>query len=112
MIKDIKERDAFIDYVFDYEYHKLGIPEPDLVIFLHAPFEVAQSLKKKRKSNDGIQNDIHESDYNFMKKVSDTSIDIAKKYNWAFIECSLNNEMRTVEDIHEDVYKLVKKRIN
>ena len=49
VIKDIKERDAFIDYVFDYEYHKLDIPEPDLVIFLHAPFEVAQSLKKKRK---------------------------------------------------------------
>ena len=72
VINDVKEREAFIDYVYDYEYHKLGIPEPDLVIFLHAPFEITRNLKDKRKDNDGIKNDIHERDLEFMKKVSDT----------------------------------------
>ena len=46
-----------------------------------------------------------------MKRVSDNSIDIAKKFNWYFIECAENEEMRSIEDIHEDIYKLVKKRI-
>ena len=46
-----------------------------------------------------------------MKRVSDNSIDIAKKYNWDFIECAENETMRSVEDIHEDVYRLVKKKI-
>ena len=55
VINDVKEREAFIDYVYDYEYHKLGIPEPDLVIFLHAPFEITRNLKDKRKDNDGIE---------------------------------------------------------
>ena len=108
---DVKEREAFIDYVYDYEYHKLGIPEPDLVIFLHAPFEITRNLKDKRKDNDGIKNDIHERDLEFMKKVSDTSIYIAKKYNWDFIECTDGTNMRSIEDIHNDVYNLVKKKI-
>lgn len=110
VIDDKKEKDEFIDYVYDYEYNKIGIPEPDLVIFLHVPFELARSLKSKRANNEGIKNDIHESDYEYLKRASDTSIDIANKYNWSFIECSCNNEMRSIEDIHEDIYKLVKEK--
>ena len=68
-------------------------------------------LKNKRLNNDGVKNDIHEKDYYFMKKVSDISIDIAKMFNWDFIECSEGNKMRSQEEIHEDVYKLVKKKI-
>ena len=110
-IKDIKEREEFIDYIYDYEYHRLGIPEPDLVIFLHAPFELINELKNKRKENNGIQNDIHESDLKFMKNVSDTSISIANKFNWSYVECTENNQMKSIQDIHENVYKLVKKII-
>lgn len=109
-IEDKEEKNKFIDYVYDYEYNKLGLPKPDLVIFLYVPFELAQELKKKRKNNDGIKNDIHESDYAYLKKASDTSIEIAKKYNWHFINCSSNNQMRLIEDIHEDIYKLVKEK--
>lgn len=112
VIENPQEREDFINYIYDYEYHKLGIPEPDLVIFLHAPFELARELKNKRKENDGIKNDIHEKDLEFMKNVSDTSISIANKFNWSFVECIQDNQMRSIEEIHEDVYKLVKRKIN
>lgn len=111
VIEDLDEREKFINYIYDYEYHKLGIPEPDLVIFLHAPFELARELKNKRKSNDGVINDIHESDLEYMKNVSNTSISIANKFNWSFVECINDNQMRTKEEIHEDIYKLVRKKI-
>lgn len=111
VIEDKEKREEFINYIYDYEYNKLGIPEPDLVIFLYAPFELARMLKNKRKENDGIKNDIHESDLVFMKNVSDASISIADKYNWSYVECTKDNEMRTKEEIHNDVYKLVKKLI-
>ena len=91
--------------------NRLGIPEPDLVIFLHAPFELINELKSKRKENDGVQNDIHERDLEFMKNVSDTSISIADKFNWSYVECMENNQMKSVQDIHENIYKLVKKII-
>lgn len=111
VIENMEEREEFINYIYDYEYNKLGIPAPDLVIFLHAPFELVREIKNKRKENDGIKNDIHERDLTFMKNVSDTSISIANKFNWCYIECMQNDEMRTIEDIHEDVYKKVKKII-
>lgn len=111
VIEDLEEREKFINYIYDYEYNKLGIAEPDLVIFLHAPFELIRELKEKRKDNDGIQNDIHERDIEFMKNVSDTSISIANKFNWSYIECMEDGKMRSIEDIHEDVYKKVKKLV-
>ncbi len=44
----LRKKEDFINYVYDYEYNKIGIPEPDLVIFLHVPFELARSLKNKK----------------------------------------------------------------
>ena len=111
VIENPEERESFINYIYDYEYNKLGIPKPDLVIFLHAPFELVRELKSKRKENDGIKNDIHERDLMFMKNVSDTSISIANRFNWSYIECMEDNKMRSVEEIHEDIYKKVKKLI-
>lgn len=110
-IDDKEEREKFIDYVYDYEYNKLSLPEPDLVIFLHVPFELARSLKEKRKRETGVKDDIHESDLEFMKKVSDTSVYIAQKYNWDFVECSNNNQMLSIEEIHDKVYALVKSKL-
>lgn len=111
VIEKQEDRQEFIDYIYDYEHNKLGIPEPDLVIFLYAPFEAVQVLKNKRKDNDGIKNDIHETDLAFMRNVSEASISIADKFNWNYIECIQDNQMRTIEDIHEEVYKKVKKII-
>jgi len=108
-VQDKEEREKLINHIYDYEYNKLGLPVPDLVIFLHAPFEVIRKLKSKRKSNDGIKNDIYERDMEFMKNVSDTSISVANKFNWSFVECANGEELRSPEEIHEDVYKLVSK---
>ncbi len=102
------EREELINHIYDYEYHKLGLPEPDLVIFLYAPFEVAKKIRNKRKNNDGIKNDIHEGDMEFLKNVSDVSVSVAKKFNWSFVNCVKDDEMRSIQEIHEDVYKLVK----
>ena len=111
VIEDIGEKNKFIDYVYDYEYHKLGIPEPDLVIFLHAPFEIIKKLQEKRKDNDGVKNDIHERDLAFMKKVSDTSVELARKFNWSFVESTKDGKMRSIEDIHKEIYNLVTQKI-
>ena len=110
-INDLEEREKLIDYIYDYEYNKLGLPEPDLVIFLHAPFDVVRKLKNKRKGNDGVKNDIYERDMEFMKNVSDVSISVANRFGWSFVECADGDEIRTPEEIHEDIYKLVSKII-
>lgn len=103
-----EEREEFINYIYDYEYHKLGIAKPDLVIFLHVPFSLSKKLKEQKKDSIGIKNDIYESDLAFLEKVSNTSTEIAQKFNWHFIECSHDDKMRSTEEIHEEVYQVVK----
>lgn len=109
-IDNIDERKAFIDFVCDYEYNKLGIKEPDNVIFLYASFELITEMRNKRKENDGVEKDIHEINLDFMKRVYDNSIFVADYLKWNMINCEKNNQMRRIEDIHEEVYKLVKKK--
>ena len=82
LIDDIKERKTFIDYIIDYEYNKLKIGKPDQVIFLTAPFDVVTNLRNSRLTNDGVSNDIHEKNIDFMKKVYDNALFVADYLNW------------------------------
>ena len=110
LIEDIEERKKFIDYVCDFEYKKLEIKEPDQVIFLYAPFDVVTKLRNKRKTNEGIINDIHERDLTFMKKVYDNAMFVAEYLNWDMVNCSKNDEMDSIENIHKNVYQKVKSK--
>lgn len=107
LIEDLEERKKFIDWVQDYEYHKVGIKEPDQVIFLTAPFELVNELRKSRQDNEGIKNDIHEANQEFMKKVYDNALFVAKYLNWTIIDCSDGNEMKSIEQIHEEIKKVI-----
>lgn len=110
LIEDIEEKKKFIDYVIDFEYHKLGIKEPDNVIFLHAPFDLVTEMRNARKQNAGIINDIHESNFEFMKKVYESAMFIADYLSWDKVKCNNGDTMRNIDDIHEEIYSLVKKR--
>ena len=108
VIEDIEERKAFIDYVTDFEYNKLGIQKPDKVIFLTAPFDLVQSMRRARQNNDGVQNDIHERDIAFLKKVYDNALFVADYLSFDIVECSTNDKMESPSEIHNKVYRLVK----
>lgn len=109
LIENIEEKKEFIDYVMEYEYQKIGIKKPDNVIFLMAPFDLVTRLRKERKQNEGIMDDIHEKNIDFMKKVYENALFVADYLSWNKINCNNGNEMRNIEDIHEEIYTLVKK---
>ena len=109
LIDNIEKRKEFIDYVISFEYEKLGIKEPDLVIFLEAPYDLVKKLRNERKVNDGIQNDIHEKNDEFMRKVYENALFVADYLKFSKIKCNDGDHMRSIEDIHNDIYKLIKK---
>lgn len=111
LIENIEERKKFINYVIDFEYKKLGIKSPDLVIFLDAPFDLVSDMRKKRKQNDGIKDDIYEKDISLMKKIYENAIFVAEYLNFSKVSCNNGNEMRSINDIHDDIYRLVKKKL-
>ena len=109
LIEDIEERKDFVDYVCDFEYNKLGIKKPDMVIFLYAPFDLVTEMRNARKQNDGLENDIHERNLEFMKKVYDNAMFLADYLGWNKIKCNDGNKMKSIEQIHNEIACLVKK---
>lgn len=109
LIEDLSQKKEFIDYVCCYEYEKLDIPEPDDVIFLFAPFDLVTKYRNQRKYNEGVVNDIHESNLDYMKHVYDNAMFMADYLEWEKVQCHQQNQMRTIDEIHNDVYRLVKK---
>ena len=85
------------------------VKEPDLVIFLEAPYDLVKKLRNERKVNDGIQNDIHEKNDEFMRKVYENALFVADYLKFSKIKCNDGDHMRSIEDIHNDIYKLIKK---
>ena len=108
-INDLEKRKEFLNFASDYEYNKLGVKEPDNIMFLYADFDLITEMRNKRVGNEGIQQDIHEIDIDFMKRVYENAMFVADYLNWNMIKCDDENKMRTIEDIHEDVYRLIKK---
>ena len=111
LISNKRQKQSFLNFVDDYEYHKLGIGRPDLVIFLHAPFDLVTKLRTSRKENDGVSNDIHEHNLEFLRKVYDNSMFVAKHFNWTMIDCSNSSRTKilTPDQIHQKIYQSVSK---
>ena len=68
-------------------------------------------INDKKTNLESILKDIHESDKNHLIDAYNAACDVAKDYNWYEIHCVKNNEIRTIEDIHEEIYKEIKKHI-
>lgn len=107
-ISDAAEKNAFIDYVTDLEYVKLGIPAPDTVIFLDADYDAAKALRAARKENDGVERDIHETDDSFMRLVYDSAQHVCDRLGWTRIRCTDEfGNMRSREEIHADIMQSI-----
>jgi dTMP kinase len=115
-ISNIKERNKLFKWIEELEYKVYAIPKPDLIIYLHVPTEVSQELIKVKVQNEkGFKSevDMHEKDVNYLKRVQNTYIDIAKEdSNWFTIDCSRNNQIISKEEIAEKVWETVSKILN
>lgn len=108
LIEDIDERKKFIDYVIDFEYNKLGIKEPDQVIFLYAPYDIVKKLREERESNDGVDNDVFERDNDYMYKIYENAMFVSDYLGWTKIDCNNANKMKSIEEIHKDIISKIK----
>lgn len=98
-ITDSKEREELYSWLETLEFNLLELPHADIKIFLHMPYEQAVVLKQNREE----VMDEHEKDENHLKSAEAAYIELAKKYNFKTIECVKNNEIRTIEDIHQEI---------
>ena len=106
MLKTKEERLKMYQKIDTLEYELMELPRPDQVILLYMPYEQACLLKKQRtEALDEV-----ELDENYLKRGEQAYLELADIYNYDVINCVENNQIRTIEDINEDVYKLVRKK--
>ncbi len=108
-IDDITEKKVYLEWLEDLEYDKIGIPRPDMVIFLNMPTENAVKLMAERmnKITGESKKDIHEQDSAYLSKSHKNACEIAVTQGWKEISCVINGEVRTIDDIGDDVFKVV-----
>lgn len=113
-LKNEQEKEELIEWLLEFELKTMGIPNYDEVILLNMPPEQAKMLKAKRGQNSsGGAKDIHEADEEYLKSAYETSIWVAKKYGWTIIDCvDEAGNIRSIEDIHEDIYKKTMQTFN
>lgn len=103
------ERDSFLDWLFEYEYHLLGLPQPDLVLFLDMPPQYGTQLMADRdnKITGEKEKDIHEKDAAYLQACYDTALYVAQKWGWTVIPCVERGGIRPVDDIAQEIEKMV-----
>lgn len=104
---DKSQYEDFIDWQNDFEYSKLGLPKPDLVIYLDVEPEVSQKLMEKRYAGDKSKMDLHESNLKFLLDCRESALYAVEKCGWKLINCCENGEIKTIENIANEIYKVV-----
>lgn len=102
------DRKDYLDWLFDTEYRLLGLPKPDLVIYLDMPTEITERMMRGREAATGTHADIHEQDQAYLKQCRENAREIVKECGWKVVSCAENDQPRTPEQIHQQVFELVK----
>lgn len=102
-----QERRAFLAWLDDFEYNKMGLPRPDLVCYLDMPTERAVELLRSRETATRTQADIHELDTGYLAACRDAALHAVRELGWKKISClDSGGNLRAIEEIHEDIWAL------
>ena len=108
--KESKEKQPeYLHWLYDFEYAKLGLPKPDLVIYLDVPTDFTEKLLRHREADTNTKADIHEQDMAYLATCRETGRAAAEYYGWTVITCVKDGTMRSMEDIHEEIYAHIAK---
>ena len=100
---------TFLNWLYEFEYEKLGLPCPDLILYLDVPTDFTEKMMRRREADTNTHADIHEQDMQYLATCRETGRSAAKFYNWTIIDCVKDGQMRSIEDIHEEIWTLVEK---
>ena len=100
-------RGEYLQWLSDFEYRRLGLPEPDLVIYLDLPTRQSVEMLRQREAETRTKGDIHETDSAYLAACREAALEAVALYGWKRISClDETGALRSIEDIHEDVWRL------
>lgn len=108
---DEEKWDEYLDWTEDFEYEKIGIPRPDLVIYLDMPVEISQKLMTSRYNGDEGKKDVHEANVAFLNACRKSALYAANKQGWKVVPCSDGENPLSIEEIHNTIVEIVEREL-
>lgn len=102
-----EQRDAFLDWLFHFEYDLLGLPEPTRVLYLDMPTEATEQMMRLREATTHTTADIHERDEDYLRRCRENAAYVVERCGWTRIDCAREGAPRLIDDIHNEVMERV-----
>jgi len=102
-----EEREHFFKWLYDYEFNLIGLPAPDLVIYMNIEADVAALRLRRRETETETNADIHENDMGYLSNSVDSGKQAAAIYGWHKVDCVRDGVERDKQDIHRDIYQKI-----
>jgi len=98
------EREAFWRWLYDFEFGKMGLPAPDLVLCLDMPVGLTERLMRRREEESHTAADIHERNTAYLDECRRCARAAAAFYGWTVVPCAEDGRILPAEEIHETIY--------
>ena len=102
-----EQQRPFVDWLFDFEYQKLGLPAPDRVLYLDLPTELSEQMMRRREEATHTHADIHEQDEAYLRSCRESAARVVDWCGWQRIRCDRDGRIRSIQDIHQEVLERV-----
>ena len=103
--------ETFLRWLFDYEFHLLGLPAPDAVVYLQVDPAVSQKLMTARYHGDESKKDVHEKDTEYLARSRRAAEYCAEQLGWHTVHCTQGDAMRSIENIQAEVQSIVQEKL-
>lgn len=101
-------QEEYLRWLYEFEYSRIGIPQPDIVIYLRVDPDISQELMTKRYGGSEDKKDIHEKDIDYLRRSRISADKCASRLGWKTVECIADGQMRSIEDISGEVSEIVR----
>ena len=95
----------FTEWLFDYEFRLLGLPEPDAVVYLRLDLAMSQKLLERRYGGDASKRDVHERDAAYLERSCQAAEWCCEHLSWIPVECAQNGDLRDRMDVHGEIVR-------
>lgn len=106
-----EELPEYFRWLSDLEYRKMGLPEPDLVIYLDVDIETSLARMRRRQQKYGTSADIHEKDVNYLERCLHTADRACEYYGWTRIPFLRDGKERELDEKNNEIYELILRTI-
>jgi len=108
---DGEERMKYLDWLYDFEFNLMGLPKPTLVLYLDTDIEISRRQMAKRQDATNTSADIHEKDFEYLARCLESGRVAARHYGWQVINCVNDGNMRTIDDIADEIFTIVQSHL-